>query len=109
MPRSFALLAVAAVLLAAFAMIETRSPQALLPVRVLRDRNRTGAYLSYAGVGIFIFGMFRPRTRVRMLSTAHPLRRVNRSHAARFAPCHLARAGERFLVVSRLLDESGTE
>src|SRR6266567_4364942 len=51
-------LAAAAVLLAAFAVIETRSPQALLPVRLLRDRNRTGAYLSYAGVGIFIFGMF---------------------------------------------------
>jgi hypothetical protein len=27
-------------------------------VRLLRDRNRTGAYLSYLGVGIFIFGMF---------------------------------------------------
>ena len=27
-------------------------------MRLLRDRNRTGAYLSYAGVGIFIFGMF---------------------------------------------------
>src|SRR5438132_3264039 len=51
-------LAAAVVLLAAFAVIETRSPQALLPVRLLRDRNRTGAYLSYAGVGIFIFGMF---------------------------------------------------
>jgi Major Facilitator Superfamily. len=46
------------VLLAAFAVIETRSRYALLPVRLLRDRNRTGAYLSYAGVGIFIFGMF---------------------------------------------------
>ena len=33
-------------------------PAALLPLRLLRDRNRTGAYLSYAGVGIFIFGMF---------------------------------------------------
>jgi len=51
-------LAAAAVLLAAFAVIETRSPQALLPVRLLRDRDRTGAYLSYLGVGIFIFGMF---------------------------------------------------
>src|SRR5229473_1649819 len=48
----------AAVALAAFAVIETRSPQALLPMRLLRDRTRTGAYLSYAGVGIFIFGMF---------------------------------------------------
>src|SRR5262249_20867810 len=56
--KVIAALAAAAVLLAAFAVIETRSPQALLPVRLLRDRTRTGAYLSYAGVGIFIFGMF---------------------------------------------------
>jgi EmrB/QacA subfamily drug resistance transporter len=51
-------LAAAAVLLAAFAVIETRSRNALLPVRLLRDRNRTGAYLSFGGVGIFVFGMF---------------------------------------------------
>src|SRR5216683_2592731 len=56
--KVLASLAAAAVLLAAFAVIETRTPQALLPVRLLRDRTRTGAYLSYAGVGIFIFGMF---------------------------------------------------
>src|SRR5260370_2296329 len=56
--KVLASLAAAAVLLAAFAVIETRSPQALLPIRLLRDRTRTGAYLSYAGVGIFIFGMF---------------------------------------------------
>jgi len=56
--KVLAALTAAAVLLAAFAVIETRSPQALLPIRLLRDRNRTGAYLSYAGVGIFIFGMF---------------------------------------------------
>src|SRR5689334_22087930 len=37
---------------------DLRSRYALLPVRLLRDRTRTGAYLSYAGVGIFIFGMF---------------------------------------------------
>jgi len=73
------------VLLAAFAVIETRSPQALLPVRLLRDRDRTGAYLSYAGVGIFIFGMFRARTRVCMLSTAHPLRRVSMPPALHLA------------------------
>jgi hypothetical protein len=51
-------LAAAAVLLAAFAVIEARSRNALLPVRLLRDRNRTGAYLSFGGVGIFVFGMF---------------------------------------------------
>ena len=51
-------LAAAAVLLVAFAVIETRSRNALLPVRLLRNRDRTGAYLSFAGVGIFVFGMF---------------------------------------------------
>src|SRR5712675_1010198 len=56
--KVLASLAAAAVLLAAFAVIETRSRSALLPIRLLRSRTRTGAYLSYAGVGIFIFGMF---------------------------------------------------
>src|SRR5499427_6115312 len=56
--KVLAALTAAVVLLAAFAVIETRTPQALLPVRLLRDRTRTGAYLAYAGVGIFIFGMF---------------------------------------------------
>ena len=51
-------LAAAAVLLAAFAVIETRSRHALLPVRMLRDRNRTGANLIMLGVGTGIFGMF---------------------------------------------------
>jgi EmrB/QacA subfamily drug resistance transporter len=56
--KVIASLAAAVVLLAAFVIIETRSPHALLPLRLLRNRHRTGAYLSYAGVGIFIFGMF---------------------------------------------------
>jgi len=56
--KVIASLVAAVVLLAAFVIIEIRSPQPLLPLRLLRDRNRTGAYLSYAGVGIFIFGMF---------------------------------------------------
>jgi EmrB/QacA subfamily drug resistance transporter len=56
--KVLASLAAAVVLLAAFAVIETRSRYALLPVPLLRDRNRTGAYLSYAGVGIFVFSMF---------------------------------------------------
>jgi predicted MFS family arabinose efflux permease len=56
--KVIASLAASVVLLAAFALIESRSPQPLLPLRLLHDRNRTGAYLSYAGVGIFIFGMF---------------------------------------------------
>jgi hypothetical protein len=38
-------LVAAAVLLAAFAVIEVRSTHALLPIRVLRSRDRTGSYL----------------------------------------------------------------
>ncbi len=44
-------LAASAVLLAAFAVIESRSRHALLPVRLLRSRDRVGAYLMMLGVG----------------------------------------------------------
>ena len=47
-----------AVLLAAFAIIETRSRHALLPVRLLRSRDRLGAKLIMLGVGTAIFGVF---------------------------------------------------
>jgi predicted MFS family arabinose efflux permease len=46
------------VLLAAFAVIEARSRHALLPVRVLRSRDRSGAYLIALCVGTAMFGMF---------------------------------------------------
>ena len=46
------------VLLAAFAVIEIRSQHALLPLRLLRDRDRTGANLIMLCVGTTIFGMF---------------------------------------------------
>ena len=51
-------LAAAAVLLAAFAVIETRSTDPLLPFRVLRSRDRAGAYLISLCVGTAILGMF---------------------------------------------------
>jgi len=47
-----------AVLLAAFAVIEARSREALLPVRLLRSRDRLGANLMMLGVGTAMFGMF---------------------------------------------------
>jgi len=56
--KVIAALAVAALLLAAFAVIETRSRHALLPVRLLRNRNRLGAYLIMLGVGTALFGVF---------------------------------------------------
>jgi EmrB/QacA subfamily drug resistance transporter len=53
-----AALTAGAVLLAAFAVIEARSRQALLPVRLLRSRDRVGANLIMLGVGTAIFGVF---------------------------------------------------
>jgi EmrB/QacA subfamily drug resistance transporter len=51
-------LAASVVLLTAFAVIETRSKRPLLPVRLLADRNRTGANLVMLCIGTAVFGMF---------------------------------------------------
>jgi len=51
-------LAAGAILLAAFALIETRSRDALLPVRLLRQRDRLGANLIMLVVGTAVFGVF---------------------------------------------------
>ncbi len=51
-------LAASAVMLAAFAVIESRSRHALLPLRLLRNRDRVGAYLMMLGVGTAIAGVF---------------------------------------------------
>jgi predicted MFS family arabinose efflux permease len=51
-------LAAAVVLLAAFGIIEVRSRSALMPIRVLRSRDRTGAYLISLCIGTALFGMF---------------------------------------------------
>jgi len=56
--KVIASLAAAGVLLAAFAVIEVRSTHALLPIRVLRSRDRTGAYLISLCVGTALFGIF---------------------------------------------------
>jgi EmrB/QacA subfamily drug resistance transporter len=57
-PKVVAALAAGAVLLAAFAFIEARSGHALLPVRLLRSRDRVGANLMMLGVGATLFGVF---------------------------------------------------
>jgi EmrB/QacA subfamily drug resistance transporter len=46
------------VLLAAFAVMEARRQHALMPVRLLRDRNRAGAILIMLGVGTITSGVF---------------------------------------------------
>ena len=51
-------LAAAAVLLVAFGVIEARSSYPLLPFRVLRSRDRSGAYLISLCVGTALVGMF---------------------------------------------------
>jgi hypothetical protein len=56
--KVIASLAAAAVLLTAFAVIELRSANALLPLGLLRSRNRSGAYLTMLCVGTALFGMF---------------------------------------------------
>jgi len=57
-PKVVVSLALAAVLLTTFVIIERRSTHALLPLRLLRDRNRSGAYLIMLCVGTALFGMF---------------------------------------------------
>jgi predicted MFS family arabinose efflux permease len=46
------------VLLVAFGIIEVRSKHALVPIRVLRSRDRSGAYLISLCIGTALFGMF---------------------------------------------------
>jgi EmrB/QacA subfamily drug resistance transporter len=56
--KVIASLAAAAVLLAAFAVIETRSRYPLLPMRLMRSRDRSGAFLISLCTGTAILGMF---------------------------------------------------
>jgi EmrB/QacA subfamily drug resistance transporter len=51
-------LVAAVVLLVAFAVIEWRAEHPLLPIRVLRSRDRSGSYLIMLCVGTALFGMF---------------------------------------------------
>jgi len=51
-------LAAAAVLLVTFGIIEVRSKHALMPLRVLRSRDRSGSYLVSLCIGTALFGMF---------------------------------------------------
>src|SRR6266702_2832835 len=51
-------LAAAVVFLVSFVLIERRSPRPLLPMRVLADRNRSGAYLIMLCIATGLFGLF---------------------------------------------------
>jgi len=56
--KVIASLVAAVVLLATFLLIEARSRHALVPPRVVRSRDRTGAYLISLCVGTALFGIF---------------------------------------------------
>ncbi|CAI7973735.1 Puromycin resistance protein pur8 [Frankia sp. Hr75.2] len=57
-PGTWALLLTGAALLALFVALETKVTHPLLPMRVLLDRNRAGAYLTVFVVGVGVFGIF---------------------------------------------------
>jgi EmrB/QacA subfamily drug resistance transporter len=57
-PLTIGLLIGAVALLVAFVVIETRTTHPLLPMRVILDRNRGGAFLSALLIGVGLFGVF---------------------------------------------------
>jgi predicted MFS family arabinose efflux permease len=57
-PVTIGFLVAGAVLLAGFVLSQLRSANPLLPLRVVLDRNRGGAYLAIFTVGVGMFGVF---------------------------------------------------
>jgi EmrB/QacA subfamily drug resistance transporter len=57
-PSTWGFLAAGVVLLAVFALWQTRAPSPLLPPRVVADRNRGGSYLAILILGAGMFGVF---------------------------------------------------
>jgi len=57
-PTAVTMFVLAAVLLASFVVIELRSKNPLLPLRVLRDRNRGGSFLIAGIIGVALLGTF---------------------------------------------------
>jgi EmrB/QacA subfamily drug resistance transporter len=56
--NTLGLLAIAAVMLVAFVVVEARTSHPLLPLRVVLDRNRGGSFLASLLVGAGLFAMF---------------------------------------------------
>src|SRR4051794_29534138 len=57
-PVTIVALALAVVLLSAFALVESRASHPLLPLRVVADRTRGGSYLAIGIAGIAMFAVF---------------------------------------------------
>jgi EmrB/QacA subfamily drug resistance transporter len=56
-PSTWGFLVAGAVLLTAFVLWEARAPEPLLPLRIVADRNRAGAYLAMLLAGAGLFGI----------------------------------------------------
>jgi MFS transporter len=57
-PTTIAAFVVAAVLLVGFVALEAKLSYAMMPLRTLRDKNRSGAYIVMLIIGAAMFGMF---------------------------------------------------
>lgn len=57
-PTTITFLAMGVLLLVAFFLWERRAKNPLLPLRIVRDRNRAGAYLTFLFLGAGMFAMF---------------------------------------------------
>ncbi|MBB5081621.1 MFS transporter [Nonomuraea endophytica] len=57
-PKVLVLLAAGVVLLAGFVVVETRAPEPLLPMRVLLDRARAGAFVAITLMFVAMFGFY---------------------------------------------------
>ncbi len=57
-PVTVACLAIAAMLIVTFVVVERRSSAPLLPMRIILDRNRGGSFLASFLTGVAMFGMF---------------------------------------------------
>jgi EmrB/QacA subfamily drug resistance transporter len=57
-PSTWGFLAAGVALIAAFAVWQARAKNPLLPLRVLRDRNRGGSFLAVFIIGVGMFGVF---------------------------------------------------
>jgi EmrB/QacA subfamily drug resistance transporter len=57
-PATLGFIGAGVILLAVFVLIELRTPHPLLPMRILLDRNRGGAYLTSLLIGAGLFGAF---------------------------------------------------
>ncbi len=87
-PSTWGFLAGGAALLIVFACWQARAAHPLLPLRVVADRNRTGAYLTMLVTGAGMFGIHRSQARApgfhchprracrEPLDTPHPRRRL---------------------------------